>query len=164
MHLSNKLQYRFSRICFFNPILRDTFYTFVSCKISTNKISTRTITSTSFNCFNNRCFKTFRGDDCMYCTIKSTWITTCFTKFLYNKIVWFWLYFFNFFDVFNNIFKIFVFRFRSVLLTKFLIINLNKITPNIKKKEFFLNFDKIWIHGLLEQKPQLNKCLIYLNA
>ena len=29
-----------------------------------------------------------------------------------------------------------------------IIINLNKITPNIKKKEFFLNFDKIWIHGL----------------
>ena len=23
---------------------------------------------------------------------------------------------------------------------------------------------KIWIHGLLEKKPQLNKCLIYLNS
>jgi len=23
---------------------------------------------------------------------------------------------------------------------------------------------KIWVNGLLEQKPQLNKCLIYLNA
>ena len=22
----------------------------------------------------------------------------------------------------------------------------------------------IWIHGLLEKEPQLNKCLIYLNA
>ena len=23
---------------------------------------------------------------------------------------------------------------------------------------------KIWVHCLIEQKPQLNKCLIYLNA
>ncbi len=23
---------------------------------------------------------------------------------------------------------------------------------------------KIWVNGLLEQKPQLNKCLIYLKA
>ena len=30
-----------------------------------------------------------------------------------------------------------------------MIINLNKIIPKIKKKEFFLNFDKIWIHGLI---------------
>ena len=30
-----------------------------------------------------------------------------------------------------------------------MIINLNKIKTKIKKKEFFLNFDKIWIHGLI---------------
>jgi hypothetical protein len=23
---------------------------------------------------------------------------------------------------------------------------------------------KIWVYGLLEQKPQLNQCLIYLNS
>ena len=23
---------------------------------------------------------------------------------------------------------------------------------------------KIWVHGLLEQKPHLNQCLIYLNS
>ena len=29
-----------------------------------------------------------------------------------------------------------------------IIINFNKMTAKIKDKEFFLNFDKIWIHGL----------------
>ena len=30
-----------------------------------------------------------------------------------------------------------------------IIINLNKMTSNTKNKDFFLNFDKIWIHGLV---------------
>ena len=30
-----------------------------------------------------------------------------------------------------------------------IIINLNKIIPKIREKNFFLNFDKIWIHGLV---------------
>ena len=30
-----------------------------------------------------------------------------------------------------------------------IIINLNKIIPRVKGVDFLLNFDKIWIHGLI---------------
>ena len=48
-------------------------------------------------------------------------------------------------NVLNNLLK----KKKTQIYLGDMIINLNKIIPKIKKKEFFLNFDKIWIHGLI---------------
>jgi probable rRNA maturation factor len=47
-----------------------------------------------------------------------------------------------------------------------IIINLNKMTSEVKNKDFLLNFDKIWIHGLahlLGYRHKLNRDFITMT-